>query len=188
MKKSRAETAETRRRILAAAAEEFRRNGLHDTCLNEVMSAAGMTQGGFYRHFKSKDQLIAEACAAGMAVSADAFADAACACPEKVGIEGIVDAYLSIENPEEPGCPFVTLGSELARADEATREVATDGFRNLVDVVAKRYPNTKPELARERAEFVVCALIGALTVSRVVTDPDLAQSILESARKRLVKV
>src|SRR5258708_8035364 len=66
MKKSKLETADTRRRIVKAAAAEFRRNGIHATGLCELMATAGLTHGGFYRHFDSKDQLVAEACAAGM--------------------------------------------------------------------------------------------------------------------------
>jgi TetR/AcrR family transcriptional regulator, transcriptional repressor for nem operon len=66
VKRSKAEAAETRRRIVETAAREFRRNGIHATGLADLMAGAGLTQGGFYRHFQSKDQLVAEACAAAM--------------------------------------------------------------------------------------------------------------------------
>ena len=74
MKKSKLETAETRRRIVKAAAAEFRRNGIHATGLCELMAAVGLTHGGFYRHFDSKDQLVTEACAAGMEAEIDGAA------------------------------------------------------------------------------------------------------------------
>jgi TetR/AcrR family transcriptional regulator, transcriptional repressor for nem operon len=82
----------------------------------------------------------------------------------------------------------VALGSELVRADEATRETATAGFKRLVDVVAKQFRRGKSETAKGRAEFIVCAMVGALTMSRMVTDPALSASILEQTRKWLAEV
>jgi TetR/AcrR family transcriptional regulator, transcriptional repressor for nem operon len=79
MKKSKLEAAETRRRIVKTAAAEFRRNGIHATGLSDVMAAAGLTHGGFYRHFDSKDELVAEACAAAMELAAENTVASACA-------------------------------------------------------------------------------------------------------------
>ena len=189
MRKSKAETAETRRRIVAAATEEFRKNGIHETSLNELMAAAGLTEGGFYRHFKSKDQLIAESCATGLVSVAEAIECAARA-GEVSGIQAIIENFLSPEHRDEvwQGCPFVSLGSELARADDATRDAATEGFVKLVDAIAKQLPRTSPEIASERAEFIVCAMVGAMTMSRIVTDPNLSASILRLAQKYLSKI
>ncbi len=188
MRKSKAETAETRRRIVTAATEEFRKNGLHETSLSELMAAAGLTEGGFYRHFKSKDQLIAEACATGLA-SVTEEVERVVQEGRKTGIQAIVENYLSPDHREAVwrGCPFVALGSELARADDATRAAATDGFVKLVDTIAKQFPNARPEIARERAEYIVCAMVGAMTMSRIVTDADLSASILRQAQKQLSK-
>jgi len=190
MRKSKAETAETRRRIVAAATEEFRKHGLHETGLVEVMAAAGLTQGGFYRHFKSKDQLVAESCAAGLGAFVEKIAAATGDGDGTSGLQTILDTFLSPDHRDDrlEGCPLVSLGSELVRANTATRETATHGFNRLVDVVAKQFPRTKPEIARERAEFIVCAMVGAMTMSRMVTDPDLSTSILERTRRRLAKI
>jgi TetR/AcrR family transcriptional regulator, transcriptional repressor for nem operon len=186
MKKSKAETAETRRRIVAAAADEFRKNGIQETGLSQVMAAAGLTQGGFYRHFSSKDQLIAEACATGLEAIAEAIDTAAHQGDGKSGLQAIVENYLStdVRDDRSEGCPFSALGSELARADDETRAAATAGFRRLVDVIAKQF--RRPDVAKEHAEFVVCAMVGALTMSRMVTDPELSDAILHNTRKRLV--
>jgi len=188
MRKSKAETAETRRRIVAAAAEEFRKNGIRETSLNELMAAAGLTEGGFYRHFKCKDQLVAEACARGLESVTEAIESAAQE-GGKTGIQVIIENYLSPEHRDElwQGCPFVSLGSELARADNATRDAATAGFVKLVDVLARQFPNVPPECARQRAEYIVCAMVGAMTMSLIVTDPDLSASILRQAQKHLDK-
>src|ERR1043166_4571234 len=137
MKKSKIETAETRRRIVKAAAAEFRRNGIHATGLCDLMAAAGLTHGGFYRHFDSKDQLVAEACAVGM----EAGVGAACHGLGKSGLKEIAASYLSTahrDNPSE-GCLLAGLGSELARSGDETRAKATAGILKLVDVIASEY-------------------------------------------------
>ena len=115
MKKSKLETAETRRRIVKAAAAEFRRNGIHATGLCELMAAAGLTHGGFYRHFDSKDQLIAEACAAGMEAE---VAGAGCRGLGKGGLTELAASYLSTMHRDNPGegCLLAGLGSELEDA------------------------------------------------------------------------
>src|SRR5713101_1351734 len=125
MRKSKQEAAETRQRIVKAAAAEFRQNGIGGTGLCELMAAAGLTHGGFYRHFDSKDQLVAEACAAGM----EAEVGGAAACPSfgKGGVREIAASYLSTDHRDNPsgGCLLAGLGSELARSDDKTRAAAT---------------------------------------------------------------
>ena len=190
MKKSKVETAETRRRIVKAAAAEFRRNGIHATGLAEVMAAAGLTQGGFYRHFDSKDQLVAEACADAMAsacLATNAATDQSCG---KTGLEAIAENFLSADHRDNllEGCPLVGLGIELSRADDETRGAACVGFVKLVDAIAKQFPRSSPDEARSRALFALSAMIGAVTMSRVVTDADLSASILQEVRKRLPKI
>ena len=189
MKKSKAEAAETRRRIVKAANLEFCRNGIHATGLVDLMAAAGLTQGGFYKHFRSKDQVIAEACASGMGAVAEVAESAAKRPGGKSGLEEIVDFYLSTDHRDmgDGGCPLAALGSELVHADGQGRAAASDGFLKLIDVIAKQFPRTKPEAARDRAAFVLSAMVGAMTMSRMVTDPELSATILEQTRKHLTK-
>lgn len=185
MKKSKIETAETRRRIVKAAAAEFRRNGIHATGLCELMAAAGLTHGGFYRHFDSKDQLVAEACAAGM--EAGVGRAAACHGLGKSGLKEIAASYLSTahrDNPSE-GCLLAGLGSELARSGDKTRATATAGILKLADVIASEYCRTKPKTAKARALVALSAMIGAITLSRIVTDPELSAAILDHTRRYL---
>src|ERR1700722_19819358 len=115
MKKSKAETAITRKRIVQVAAQEFRRKGIQQTGVADIMAAAGLTQGGFYRHFESKDQLIAEACAASMAKLVESAATAAQSSEEAFLIH--IEKFLSCANRDDwlGGCPLVFVGSELAR-------------------------------------------------------------------------
>jgi TetR/AcrR family transcriptional repressor of nem operon len=190
MKKSKAETAETRRRIVKAAAAEFRRNGIQATGLAEIMAAAGLTQGGFYRHFASKDQLVAEACAEAMSSAVTVAEEMRGESDGKTGFEAIVENFLSMDHRNNllEGCPLVGLGIELARADDGTREAASDGFVELVDLIAKQFCRARPEAARARAIFALSTMVGAVTMSRIVTDPELSSAILQEARKRLAKL
>src|SRR5712675_1001387 len=185
MRKSKLEAAETRRRIIKAASAEFRRNGIDTTGLSGVMSAAGLTHGGFYRHFDSKDQLVAEACAAGM----EAEVGGAAACPDfgKGGLREIAASYLSTEHRDNPseGCLLAGLGSELARSGDKTRAAASAGVLKLAEAIAAEYSRTKPESAKGQALVALSAMIGAITLSRIVTDPKISAAILDSTKKYL---
>ncbi len=182
MRKSREEAAQTRKRIVTAASEEFRKNGIVATGLNDLMSAAGLTHGGFYKHFESKDQLVALACAE--AVETAILEKLAAAASEEGGAAA---AYLSTGHRDNPaaGCPLSAIGSELARSDEKTRAAATAGFLKLVAIMAGQFGKVPPATARRRALVAVSTMIGALTMSRIVTDPELSAHILEEAEMSL---
>ncbi len=186
MRKSREEAAQTRRHIVKTAAAEFRRNGVKATGLAELMAAAGLTPGGFYRHFDSKEQLVAEACAEAIE---SIVSEVETWSLEKGGLETVLTHYLSEEHRDHPaeGCPFASIGSELARSDNQTRRIATDGFLKLIEILARRYVGLKPSTARVRAATALSAMIGALIMSRVVTDPELSATLLRQSRKQLLK-
>jgi len=189
MRKLREEAAETRRRIIAAATTEFRRQGIAATGLAEVMAAAGLTHGGFYRHFASKGALVAEACAAALAtVTARMEAAAASRKLPRKRLKAAVERYLSAAHRDTPaeGGPLAALGSELARADPATREEATAGFLELADIIADGLDGVRPRAASERSLAAVATMVGALTLSRIVTDAALSDAILRSARQQIL--
>src|SRR6266853_541947 len=186
MRKSKQETALTRERIVKAAASEFRQHGIVATGLADLMAAAGLTHGGFYRHFDSKDQLVAEACALAVAESVAATGSTK---KGRKGLEAAVSAYLSPQHRDNcrDGCPIAALGSELARADEETRAKATEGFMKLVSFLADRFEEAKMSDARKRAVVAATTMIGAMTISRIVTDEVLSASILNSAKDRITR-
>ena len=183
MRKSREEAAQTRKRIVAAAAAQFRENGIFATGLNELMKAAGLTHGGFYKHFESKDQLVSEACALAVETMIEFVMNAAARGTR------LPEIYLSTSQRDNPavGCPLSAIGSELGRSDEKTRVVATEGFLKLVDIMAGQFGKAKPADARRRALAAVSTMIGAMTMSRMVTDPELSAEILREAKKSLSK-
>ena len=142
MRKSRIEAAKTRERIVTSAAAEFRQHGIAATGLADLMKAAGLTHGGFYRHFKSKDQLVAEACSAAVATMTERVASSASRKRGRKCLETAVADYLSTEHRDNlrDGCPLAALGAELARADTQTRAAATAEFLKLVDAL-RRFPS-----------------------------------------------
>ena len=177
MRKSREEAAQTRRRIVEAASCEFRKNGIVATGLNDLMKAAGLTHGGFYKHFASKDELVGEA----TTVALDGLLEGMAAHPT---INAAVAAYLSTHHRDNPasGCPLAAIGSELSRSDTKAREAATAGFVRLVDILAGKAGTAD---ARRRALVAAATMIGAVTMSRMVADPGLSAEILCAAEKSL---
>ena len=146
------------------------------------MKAAGLTHGGFYKHFESKDQLVAEACAEAVETMIEYVANAAARGTP------VAEAYLSTSHRDNPaaGCPLSAIGSELGRSDEKTRAVATEGFLKLVDIMAGQFGKAKRADARRKALVAVSTMIGAMTMSRMVTDPELSAEILREAAKSLI--
>src|SRR5271168_985160 len=179
MRKSREEAAETRKSIVRAAAREFRERGIVATGLADLMKAAGLTHGGFYRHFASKDQLVAEATVAAM----DSILEELAAHPT---VNSAVAGYLSTRHRDNPasGCPLAALGGELARSDKNARAAATAGFVRLVDILLAGKAHTAD--ARRQALVAAVAMIGAVTMSRVVSDSALSDEILDAAGKNLM--
>ena len=184
MRKSKQEAAETRRRIVKAAAAKFRQNGIGGTGLSDLMAAAGLTHGGFYRHFDSKDQIVVEACAAATESAIATFFS------KKFPLGGLkarVANYLSPAHRDDPsaGCPLAALGSEIARCDKKIRAAATQAFLELVDIIAAESDKTRPDVAKRRALVAASTMIGALTMSRIVTDRELSAAILHQSEKHL---
>ena len=190
MRKSKQEAAQTRERIVRAAAGEFRQHGIVATGLSDLMAAAGLTHGGFYRHFESKDQIVTEASSIALAAILDGLAGAAAGKRGRAGLKAVAAKYLSTEHRDHPreGCPLAALGSELARADAETRNAATAGFLRLVDIVAGQLDQTQPAEVKKRAIVAVATMIGALTMSRIVTDEAISKTILRAAEESLTSL
>src|SRR5467141_1213506 len=173
MKRSKQETAETRKRIVETAATEFRRNGIDGTGLADLMGAAGLTHGGFYRHFDSKDHLVAEASADAFAAKIGEMEASAFAAKGRKALEAIANDYLSPEHRKDRayGCPLAALGSELARSEKSTRSAATEGILKMIAAVAERMKDPNTDRTKKSASVFVATMLGALTISRIVADP-----------------
>jgi TetR/AcrR family transcriptional repressor of nem operon len=187
MRKSKAETAKTRQRIIEVASESIRKRGIEATGVAEIMAAAGLTHGGFYRHFDSKEELVREAIAltrkdfvAGTVAAADEGADAM--------LKHFQD-YATARHRDDlgTGCALAANGSEIVRTDAQTRHLATEGFRQIYEKAAPFMHSQDDESQMETAISVMTNMIGALTMSRLVDDPKLSEKILEVTRRRIAK-
>ena len=189
MRKSKAETARTRERIVKAAGAEFAANGISEAALARVMAAAGLTHGGFYRHFASKDQLVVEACSKTVLSLLVGLGLLTNGKPHKQALALLVDRYVSRTHRDQPstGCPLAALGSELARRDKRTRQAAIEGFLQLSRLIASHL-ETAP--SRKRAEVsmaIVSAMVGAIILARIAPDSRTSDSVLVATRDFIVQ-
>ncbi|WP_213807110.1 TetR/AcrR family transcriptional regulator [Granulicella sp. dw_53] len=189
MRKSRKTTAETRQRIIETASEEFRRNGIEKTGLSELMAAAGLTHGGFYKHFESKEQLAEESVAFSIDSMIESWRRTLSNARPKRGLQTAVKEYLStnLRDDVASGCPFAALCSEMARDDQSVRETSTTGFLKMVDLIAGQLGGMSRPAAQKEALWMFSSMIGAVVMARVVTDPEISDSILREARKHLLR-
>jgi TetR/AcrR family transcriptional repressor of nem operon len=184
MRKSRIETAETRKRIVATASRVFLTKGLAATGIADIMVAAGLTQGGFFRHFRSKGQLVAEANGAAFGQLMDMFERAIAGKPPGEALDTIVSLYLHQLQGKDPAylCPLANLGSELRHADEQVKATTVDGYERLVRLIAQQTQQLGIAGHADVANSIVSTLVGAVTLSRLAPDPGTEETILLNAQ------
>jgi TetR/AcrR family transcriptional regulator, transcriptional repressor for nem operon len=181
LRKSKLEAAQTREAIVAAAADLIRRTGIGEASLADMMAAAGLTHGGFYRHFRNKEHLVSEA----LSAAGDKTIATIGRYIAKGGLNAVVDGYLSKSHRDSrtPICPFAALGSEMARSGRETKAAATELLEKVFVTLAGDAPDR--EQARSAAILVLSTMIGAMTLARIVADPDLSSEILDRAKEHL---
>jgi TetR/AcrR family transcriptional regulator, transcriptional repressor for nem operon len=189
MRKSKVETAKTRERIVKAAGAEFRASGISEAALARVMAAAGLTHGGFYRHFASKDQLVLEACSKTLLSLVASLELLTSGKPHEQALPLLVDHYVSRAHRDQPrtGCPLAALGSELARKDKKTRDIATEGFLRLSRLIASHLETVPLRKRAERSMAIVAAMVGAVTLARIAPDSRISDSILAATRDYIMR-
>jgi AcrR family transcriptional regulator len=171
--------SETRRRIIETAGRRFKQDGIDGSGVSTLMKDAGLTNGAFYAHFASKDDLVTTAIADQLKVQAESVV--ALAEPGRAGLEQIVRGYLSPQHREMlgDGCPNAALLDEIARCTETTRQAYTDGVLILVEGIADRMAPEAPSSARVKALSLLGLMAGTLQLSRALTDSRLANELLE---------
>ncbi len=184
MRVTREQADATRQRIVDTAARRFREKGYDGIGVADLMQAAGLTHGGFYAHFDSKEDLMAAACARALERSVDAW--------EKwmergdSPLEAITAAYLSPRHRDHPGavgaCMIAAGGADIARLKRAVREAATSGVESQLQLLAGLLPGRTQAARRRKALAIYSGMLGALLLSRVVDDEQLSDDILQSAR------
>src|SRR5213594_1617086 len=178
MKVSREQAGQNRERILEAAAQRFRERGFQGIGVADLMKEAGLTHGGFYGHFSSKEDLIAEASARALAQSLALWgklADGASGDP----LSALAGAYLTSRHRDNPGggCVLAALGPDVSRQGPVVRRTVTDHVRSAFDLLAKLIRG-KSKAARRRAAISTYAtLVGAMVIARAIDDRALSQEI-----------
>jgi TetR/AcrR family transcriptional repressor of nem operon len=172
--------AETRERILDAAIALFRLHGIDAVGVDAIMHHAGLTHGGFYVHFASKEALVAEAAAASLARSAARWERISEEPDCAAALNRIVESYLDPAHvaAAEQGCVLTTLGPEVARRREVKPAITTS-VRRMAEALARCLPGRR----RERALTVLSSMVGAVVLARLSDDPQLSAELLAAARK-----
>ncbi|NRF67398.1 TetR/AcrR family transcriptional regulator [Aquincola sp. S2] len=177
----------THERIVQAAARAIRRSGYGGTGVADIMKEAGLTHGGFYAHFESRDALLAEAADRAGAEGVEALGRLAAQVPPEQAFATLLRAYLSRAHVEqaETGCPVVALGSEMPRQAPEVRRAATRRIKELIDLVGRLQPDWGQPGAHDQALATLATMVGALTIARAVDDPKLSDAIRHAALAQL---
>ena len=189
MRYSSSHKANTRRRIVDGASAALRARGVAGVGVADLMRQAGLTHGGFYSHFSSKDDLIAEAIDAAGEQSVRSLQKVGQRAGVRSALKAIVDAYLSTAHRDgvERGCVFATLAGELARESPAARRALTVRLEALLALLGEHVPDRRGTPRRRQAMAVLSCLVGALLLSRAVDDPETSSEILAAARRHLTE-
>ena len=187
MRVSREEAAKNRERIVEIAAQKFRELGFDGIGVADLMKSAGMTHGGFYGHFASKEDLMAQACSRAIDGSLAALNELS----EHGGdnaLSIIASTYLSPQHRDRPGdgCVLAALGAEAARHGSPIRGAFTRGVRSTIDLLARLVQGKSKRAKRDRALAIYASMIGALVLARAVDDPELSEEVLQSVLASIV--
>jgi TetR/AcrR family transcriptional repressor of nem operon len=178
------QVAANREKVLQAAGALFRQHGFDGIGVADIMKRAGLTHGGFYGHFSSKDDLAAEACA--RVLGNKGWIERLTGTP-KPSFRAFIGAYLSASHRDDPGrgCLMAAIGSDVARQPRPVRRAFTEGLRARIEALVTLVPGRSAAARREKTLATLAGLVGALMLSRAVDDPALSDEILEATATTL---
>jgi TetR/AcrR family transcriptional repressor of nem operon len=178
---SKAQKARNHKRIVAIASKRFREKGLAGFGIAELMKEAGLTVGGFYKHFDSRDELVAEAVSASFGIW-QRQKEAVESSGQPLSFAKLIDDYLSDGHRKNPGtgCAFSALAPEIARSDKRTRALSSEQLRDDLELLVGLLPGKDGRAERSRAILTFSALVGAMSLARAVSDEALSHEILEA--------
>jgi TetR/AcrR family transcriptional repressor of nem operon len=186
MRVSRIQAAENRQTVIDVASRLFREHGFDGIGLKDLMKGAGLTQGAFYKQFASKEDLAAQASRRALESAFSRWSAAAAANP-KDPLGAVITFYLSPEHREErmDGCPIVALGSDAARQSSDVKASFEAGIKAHLEVLGRMVAEMNGNAPKGKAMAILSTMVGALTLSRVVNDPDLARALLRAAAQQV---
>ncbi|TPK96526.1 MULTISPECIES: TetR/AcrR family transcriptional regulator [unclassified Mesorhizobium] len=186
MRVSRIQAEQNRQTVIDVASRLFREHGFDGIGLKDLMKGAGLTQGAFYKQFASKEDLAAQASRRAMESAADRWTAATAANPgDPLG--AVIEFYLSMDHREErmDGCPVAALGSDAARQGAEVKASFEVGIKAYLEVLGSMIARTDSAEINEKAMAVLSTMVGAVVLSRIVNDPDLAQAFLDAAAEQV---
>ena len=186
MRVSRIQAAENRETVISVASRLFRERGFDGIGLKDLMKGAGLTQGAFYKQFASKEDLAAQASRRALESASRRWSAAAATNPQDP-LGAVIAFYLSMAHRGErmDGCPVVALGSDAARQGADVKASFEAGIRAHLEILGRLIAETDGETPNGKAMAILSTMVGAVTLSRVVNDPDLAQAILDAAAQQV---
>lgn len=174
-------------RIVGVAARAIRRSGYNGTGVADIMKEAGLTHGAFYAHFASREAMLAEAADRAGAEANAVAAGVVATVPPEQALQALLQAYLSKQHLEsiETGCPISALGSEMPRQSPEVRLAATRRIKEMIDLVARQFPDWGQPSAHQRALVTVSTMVGTLMLARAVNDPALSEALCNATLSSL---
>jgi TetR/AcrR family transcriptional regulator, transcriptional repressor for nem operon len=187
MKVSREEAAASRERIVDVASRMFRERGFDGIGVADLMKEAGLTHGGFYGHFESKDHLAQEATNRAAERSLNRWKEIADGAGNGA-FAALVKSYLSEKRLSSPGsgCLFAALGSEVSRQGKAVRHIFADGLEKFFAILSEAAPGKTKAEKRKRSIAAFSEMVGAMVLARAVNEPELANEILRTVTSDLM--
>jgi TetR/AcrR family transcriptional regulator, transcriptional repressor for nem operon len=184
MRYSREHKLETHARIVKKASVRLREKGAHGIGVADLMKEAGLTHGGFYAHFDSREALVIEAFAHAMDRSTERWRKLARATPPEKRLAAIVDSYLTTVHRDDPGhgCAVPTLGAEIARESPKTRRAFAAKLAQMIEMLADQIPEVPRKTARNQAMAAVATMMGTLVLSRIAGSGEFSDEILGAGR------
>jgi TetR/AcrR family transcriptional regulator, transcriptional repressor for nem operon len=188
MRYSREHKLETHTRIVKRASVRLREKGAHGIGVADLMKDAGLTHGGFYAHFDSREALVIEAFAHAMDRATERWRKAAEAMPAEKRLATIVDNYLSPAHRDDPGhgCAVPTLAAEIARESPKTRKAFATKLEEMIDMLAGQIPSGSPKAARKQAMATIATMMGTLVMARVAGTGEFSEEILAAGREAVL--
>jgi TetR/AcrR family transcriptional regulator, transcriptional repressor for nem operon len=186
MRVSREKAAANRDRIVDAAAHLFRAKGFGGIGIADIMKAAALTHGGFYGHFASKEDLVAQASRRTISRAAANWEGVVADAPDHP-YAALLRHYLTARHRDDPGrgCAFAALGTDAARSGKTVRKAFAEGLEPLIAILAEAIPGGSKAARRRKAVAAMAGFVGALTLARAVGDESLSDEILEAVRREL---
>ena len=188
MRVSREKAAQNRQRIIEVAAKLFRERGFDGIGVADLMKSAGLTHGGFYGNFESKEDLMMQAATHALEGSFDRFKNVADR-GGKNALSIVASTYLSSGHRDQPGegCAMAALGAEAARHDSPLRAVFRKSVQSMVELLTQLVPGKSKRAKRERALATFASMVGAMVLARAVDDAELSDEVLRSVLRTIIR-